>query len=82
MTQITVTIEDPSKVSTIRKLLQMIEGVTVSFPSKTKKKTKEEIKNLPHVEITPFVASLGAEPIASIPDDKDEIYNYLSKKYK
>ncbi|MCC8120388.1 MAG: hypothetical protein LIP09_16840 [Bacteroidales bacterium] len=39
MTQLMVTIEDSSKVSTIKKLLQMIEGVHVSLPPKKKRKT-------------------------------------------
>lgn len=82
MTQMTVTIEDPSKVTIIRKLLQMIDGVTVSFPSKSEKKKPEKEEVLPFVEITPFVASLGADPITHIEDDKDEIYKYLSQKYK
>lgn len=82
MTQITVTIEDPSKVSVISNFLQMIEGVTVSLPSILKKKPKEETSAIPEVEITPFVASLGADPISPVTDDKDEIYTYLSKKYK
>lgn len=37
MTQLMITIEDPSKVSTISSLLQMIEGVKVTLPKKKRK---------------------------------------------
>lgn len=56
MTQMTITIDDASKVSTIRKLLKMIDGVNILPTPRKKKKSglEEALKDVKTGRVTRY----------------------------